>query len=247
MAEIETGIPVLDDDLRVLFAMQERGELSALRDILANPKLTETDFDRRVPAALLRLSMGLLAPGNFKEMTKLISESSRPLLEQARQVLSAELSNLQSHALAQKRLRQLSRPEPFTAPLVQSMHVITRVHSIDTWLGTPPNLRPAVQVAFADKEGALLLNTLLDWDDLFFVAYSLLKVAAQSMDRGKPLFEHGQIKFEDEWRIPERIRDIGQALAKIQALAPYYGLLGQASTTTADRQNEPTDTAPAAQ
>lgn len=89
------------------------------------------------------------------------------------------------------------------------------------WLGEPPSLAPAVQLVVTDETGDHVLDKVIDWDDLLFLAESTLIVLKESVDAGATLVKAEAIgEFLES--LPERSAAISAILQELVDAAATY-------------------------
>ncbi len=227
---IDTGRSELDGDLRVLFDLHESGRLADIRSELVSAELSLKQFTEKVPGELLRIGTALSNPLNYTAVLDEVADKARPILENARQIVETELTEILSHPLGFKHLDRFLKAErdekkPLSG-LAKSLHVVGAIDGALQWLGEPPELAPAVRIAFLNREREVLLDTSLHWNDLFYVIGGLLTIATRSLEAGRVLHDKGQLALDSELlgKLAAQLNEIDSSLRAIRALARAYDI-----------------------
>ena len=163
-------------------------------------------------------------------------------MEKARSLVREHFPDIDSHPA----VLEFVKPEIAAAQSQKEaeslqLNVISRLGGMSTLLGSPPNLTPAVRIAFRDKRGKLLLDSLLSWDDVLFVGQALTDIAADEFESSKKLAELDLLDLDDDDRkkLAKHINDLGRHLDRLRKAAPVYGIDLQASLKEdSDRDDE---------
>ena len=121
------------------------------------------------------------------------------------------------------------------------LNTISSLSVMSTFAGSPPDLTPAVRIAFRDKQRKVLLDSLLNWNDLLFVSKALADSAADAFESSKKLAELDLLDIDDDDRkkLAKHINDLGRHLDRLRKAAPVYGIDLQASLKEdSDRDDE---------
>lgn len=224
--DVNTGVTQLDDDLKVLFDFCTSERLKRLQEAAANDALTEDNLADFVPEEVLRAASVLSEPSGFEFLRDQATESSRPVIEEAKALVDHHLNAAFRHPAIIKRAEELvtqkTKMDDAFAAVRENLNVIAAVGGRFMWTGIPPKLTPALHVAFLDSNSKLLLDSLLEWDDVLFVASGLVERLSEAMGAGQKLAD--QLDIGNTVTLAHRILNIEKALAKLKSLAAVYGI-----------------------
>ena len=210
--------------MQVLFDLQASGQLAAIQRRIGSPGLTLEEFNRIVPDGLLRITAALLSPVNYNLLIKSHKQAS-DVLAKARNVVRDVGAMILEHPHAADRFAVMDeKPAPESKGLAVTLHNISGLQGIQTWMGNPPALRPALRIGFLDRTQQTLLDTTLLWHDLFFVIHDLARRTADSFEAARLLANKGQLQVDNIEKIGEMIPKIDAELTRIRNLAPLYGI-----------------------
>lgn len=240
--DIKTGVDQLDSDLRALFDLVGSDELRKVKEAIANKELSPKDFGRIVPRGVLRLALILTPPLNFKLTLHKCEDGAHELLEEARRLIREHFPDIDSHPA----VFEIVKPEIAATQEQQKgaswqLNVISRLTVMTTFLGPPPKLTPAVRIAFRDKPGKLLLDSLMNWDDVLFVSQALADIAADEFESSKKLAELDLLDLDDDNRkeLAKHINKLGRHMERLRQAAPVYGIDLQASLEEDSDRDDP--------
>lgn len=225
--EVHTGIARLDEDLQVLFDFCGGAKLETFRNAVADRAISEERLSGLVPQAVVNLTL-LVTAGDFEAVSLKASEAGRHALQRAKALVEENFSQLWAHPTGRRVLLEAApkaakRPGP--NPLADSLHIISSITSLHLYAGTPPELIPLVRVALESQAGALLLDTMMDWNDLSYVASRLLSLLARSMEQARTLADSGQLDIAAiKTKVQTRLEEAQESLGQIKRLAPHYGI-----------------------
>ncbi len=224
---IETGYEQLDKELRELFDFCEGDGAQRLRQAVEEHSLDKQTLAAIIPDEALRVAGLLVSPLLYEGLVQNVNPAARPALESARRLTKEKLNSAFEDPLVRARSCELAAQvsgmgKP--SPLEDSTNVIAGVSSLQTWLGAAPRLKPAVRFGFTNPTGRLLLDSLLDWDDILYLANALTNVLSKQMSEGQELAKLGQVKVTDTIKLARHIREISKNLCTIGSLALVYGI-----------------------
>lgn len=216
---VRTGLKELDADLNELFRICESKKLANIKKAIANKTLSNDDFRKVVPESLLRLAASLPYP-QFNLLLENVHEGSIPLIKRAKSLIEEHFGDLFEHKAAKSLLKNMGKSEGKGESLADK--TISGIGYYCSWAGSPPKLIPVVHIGFKNKNGKILFDSTLDWEDLSFLLEALAEVLAGLLDKGKSLAEAKQIDLSDAQKTGERIRKTLEEFEKIKKLAPTY-------------------------
>jgi len=217
---IETGSEQLDADLKEFFEICKSDKLEAIKEAISNEGLSSAEFGEIVPNSLIRL-VGILSGVQFNFLVESMRKESIPLLREARSLMEEHFGNLLEHKAAREALRKdikasLDSEESMAD---KSISAVTFFH---TFAGSPPELIPAVKIAFKNKKGKILLDSYLDWEDLSFLLKAFSRVLVELLEAGKALVDLNQLDLSDAEKVGESLTKTLSRLRKITELAPKF-------------------------
>lgn len=234
-----TGI---QEDLQAVITLAEGNGLERVKQLLADPSSSRDELRDVLPKGFLRTAFLLMHPGLKSFLGDLPSEI-RPFFDRAGHLVTSELPDLFDHPAAQtllheeleeavkaKKRFQETRQKEGTAGLSPALHTIASISAMPMWIGSSPNLIPALRVGFSDHDNKLLLDSTLDWDDALFLVASIIDAVERQMDKGRALMSARQALLPPELRkrVERRLRKIQQHLRGIAGLASIYGVESEA-------------------
>ncbi len=245
---IEAGVGSLDEDLRALLDFCESERLQQLQDAIARDTLTEQQFVGLVPEGALRVANALSSPVACESVREIVSENARPLIRKAEALVRDHFDTILRNPIVRRvsenpivrrafeKMSATQEERTAAASVRDSFNIISGTSSLPTWVGSPPELRPTVRIGFLDKNGRLLLDSFLTWDDLLFLVGSLINVLAEQLEAGRELAKLQQLELGNTAKLADRIQDITKTLSKIKSLAPVYGIEVRSADSGQDRQ-----------
>lgn len=233
---IKTGIKSLDGGLRELFAIcEDRKKLNAIKKAIANKDISSEEFSKVVPEVLITLSLYLSDPQLILLLDN-INEGAVGLVREAKSLIEENFGNLFENENAKSILKSQVTEEGEDAESIigDTIHGISRYF---IWEDEPPELLPAVSMAFRNRKKKILLKTRLDWDDFSFLLKGLSEIFVELLEKGKPLAELGQLKLSYSGRVTENIEETLGNLQKMKEIMPIY----KAKTETTNKKRSVKD------
>jgi hypothetical protein len=226
--DIQTGSARLDEDLRDLFETCDSERLAIVKEAIADKNISPEKLGELVPTAIIRLSSLFLSDLSFSQFLQRRSEQSRALLQEARSLFVKHFAGMVDNEAAMSILKKEGSD---AAPDEESLtdKSIAGVSHIAAWLGTPPELVPAVRIGFKDRRGKILLDITEDWEDISYLVAALTAVLKRLLEEGRPLAESKQIDLEYAGRVGKHLRKTKEALAQLEELAPAFSIQMQNS------------------
>lgn len=240
--DIKTGVDQLDGDLRALFDLVGSDSLRKIKEAVANEELSPKDFEKIFPRRVLRLALALTQPLNFKLILEQCEDGAHELLEEARCLIREHFPDIDSHPAVFEIIKpEIAATQEQKKGETFQLNVISRLTLMSTFVGPAPNLTPAVRIAFRDKSGKLLLDSLMNWDDVLFVSQALADVAADEFESSKKLAELDLLDLDDDNRkeLAKHINKLGRHLERLRQAAPVYGIDLQASLEEDSDRDDP--------
>lgn len=230
---LKTGDKQLDADLKELFEILGSEKLNTIKKAIANKEISIDDFAKVVPESLIRLSY-ILTGARFNLLVEKLSEDSIPLITKAKSLIEKHFENLFENKSARSILKKTIERDVSEDSLADKS--ISGVGYYRVWIGSPPELTPAVQMGFKNNKGKILWDVTLDWDDLSFLLEVLTRVLDGVLDKGKSLAENEQIDLSDSETIGERIRKSLETFENIKKLAPIYKIKIESGSDSKKKQ-----------
>jgi hypothetical protein len=166
------------DDLLALMARPDR--LRAALEGVPDP----ATIIQNIPPAVLRLAMAVAWPPSYQSMVQNHPEAADRLAS-ARDFVVTALPGLALASAVQPAVIAASADDGRRgADLVRGLRSVGHAN---LWFGRRDALVPAVRVVLTDNAGEPAFDGILDWTDIIFVADSLLKVLADSINDGGDL------------------------------------------------------------
>ena len=225
---IATGLEELDRDLERLFELERSGKLEEVQEALEGRQLDERDLLSIVPEEILRLTLHLLQPFQYSLILDNCREEARPFLEEARRIVDTRLAGLLKQpgvvGLSRRMLRGGEKQMPGGIELNVVEHIVPLPIQIPKE-GSPLKLVPAFRIWFLGKDEKVLLDCTLNWDQILFVVYGLLKPLVFDMERWQDQATRSQIDLGTlRDRISGRIGEIHRFMERVMDLAPAYDI-----------------------
>lgn len=219
--KVSTGIKSLDDDLRELFAIcEDKKQLSTIKQAIANKDISAEDFSKIVPEILIAFSFFLTGP-QFTFLLGDINKEAVGLVEDAKSLIEEHFGNLFENELAKSMFKEMSKGQQGDSGSLMD-DVIQGIGYYLIWEDEPPELTPAVRIAFKNRKRKILLKTRLDWEDLSFLLNKLTEIFVKLLEKGKPLAELGQLDLSDSQEVAKSIEKTLGNLQKIKEIMPIY-------------------------
>lgn len=219
---LSTGVKGLDKDLRELFVIcEDEKKLDTIKQAIANKEISSEEFSKVVPDVLVKLSYYLDGP-RFVILSEQVNEEAIDLCKDAKLLLEKHFGNLFENENAKSMLR--SNVTTKAREQIDSLadETIRGIGYYFMWEDDPPELTPAVRIAFKNKKGKILLNTRLDWDDFSFLVSNLAEILVELLEKGKTLAELGQIDLSYSQKVLKRIEETSETLQKTNEIMPIY-------------------------
>jgi hypothetical protein len=228
-----TGIKRLDNDIRFVLESEAAGTLSTQCKPFADHSLSLDALQAAVPEPVFRLTLALWAKVGFELLLEDIPEASRPVVAAARDCIVRYVLDLESHPALQEagktELRKLrQKKEDEDEPL--RLDTISSIGHVPTYTGDPKALRPGIRAAFRNSKGKLLLDSMLWWDDILFVARAMLEICSEEMNDAASLHEAKILKIDEDEKaqLGKKLTEIRNALLSLDGAAKNFGIGVQA-------------------
>lgn len=220
--KIKTGIKGLDDDLRELFAIfEDKKKLNTIKKAIANKDISSKEFIKIVPEVLIRLSH-FLAGSQFEILLEKVDRGAIDLVQEAKSLIEKHFGNLSENKIAKSMLERAMTKEEREHIESLTDETIQGIAYYLIWEDDPPELTPAVRIAFKNRKRKILLNTRLDWDDLSFLLRVLSGIFVELLEKGKPLAELGQLDPSYSKIVVKNIKETLGNLRKMKEIMPIY-------------------------
>jgi len=218
--ELNTGLKGLDDNLRELFAIcEDKEKLNTIKQAIANKDVSIEEFSKAVPKILMELSFFLSGP-QFALFLDNINEESVGLVKEAKSLIDKHFGNLFENKIAKSVFKsEMTTEEEYDSIADETIQGIA--HYL-TWEDDPPELLPAVRIAFRNGKKKILLNTRLDWEDFSFLLKGLSGIFVKLLEKGKPLAELGQVDLSGSQKVAKNIEETLGNLQKMKEIMPIY-------------------------
>jgi hypothetical protein len=220
---INTGIELLDDDLRAVFEAVTPKKRQAIIAAIGNYDLSKSEFFEIVPQAIFRVVAGFRNPSGFKSLLEKVNEESRPHLERAREIAEQHFADILKHPAIMP-LAAGNDDDDDHLFSSEVLNTITKIRHMPQWKGQPPQMCPASRVAFFGLDQNLLLDSVFDWDDYLYVTETLLKMLICEMKSGKALADLGQVELPYKTEMRDRIQSLEKHVGTIKELCAVYRL-----------------------
>ena len=220
--KLSTGIKGLDDDLRELFAIcEDKEKLNTTKQAIANKDISSEEFLKVVPESLMRLSTMFLSAMRFSYLLDDIYEDSIGLVKEAKSLIEEHFGNIFENKIVKSKVKDKAKEEQDNSESLAD-EIIQRIAYYLIWEDEPPELTPAVRIAFGNSKEKILLNTRLDWEDFSFLLKNLSAIFFDLLEKGKSLAELGQLDLSDSQKVMERIEETSENLQKMKEIMPIY-------------------------
>lgn len=219
--KVKTGIKGLDDDLRELFAIcEDKKKLNTIKQAIVNKDISSEEFSKVVPKSLIKFSFFLTGP-QFIFLLDDIYEEAVGLVQEAKSLIEKHFGNLFQNENAKSILKKITEGEQDGGESLAD-ELIRRVGYYFMWEDDPPELTPAVRIAFKNRKRKILLNTRLDWGDFSLILKNLSEIFFELLEKGKPLAELGQIDLSGSQEVVKNIEETLGNLKKTKKIMPIY-------------------------
>lgn len=220
--KLNTGIKGLDDDLLMLFAIfEDKERLDCIKKAIADEGISTDEFSKIVPKSLINLSI-VLTGSQFAYILGKTNKEAVDSVKKAKSLIEKHFANLFENENTQSVLNsKATREERKHAESITDERVMGIAHYF-IWEDNPPELTPAVRVAFKNQKKKILLNTRFDWIDLGCMVENLSEIFLDLLEKGKPLAELGQLDLSDSQNVAEKIEETLVNLQKAKDLMPVY-------------------------
>ncbi len=220
--ELKTGIKGLDDDLRELFAIcGDKKKLDAIKQAIADKDISSEDFEEIVPKTLITFSVFFNGP-QFIFLLDEINKEAVGLVKKAKSLIEKHFGNLLENENAKSMLKKKMTEKQQDDSESLADEAIRGIEHYLIWEDEPPELTPAVRMAFGNEKRKILLNTRLDWEDLSFLLKSLSEIFVELLEKGKSLAELGQLDLSDSQKVVKNIEKTLENLQKMKEIMPVY-------------------------
>ncbi len=219
---LSTGIKGLDGDLRELYAIcEDKKRLDTIKQAIANKDISSEEFSKVVPKVLVTLSLFLAGPQFVIVMDEINKDASDSVIE-AKSLIEQHFGNLFTNKNAKSMLKSIVTTKEQDHIESLADETIQGIAHYLIWEDEPPELTPAVRMAFKSRRKKILLNTRLDWGELSFLWKSLSGILVELLEKGKTLAELGQIDLSDSQDISKHIEEVLGNLQKMKEIMPIY-------------------------
>ncbi len=220
--KLSTGINSLDDNLRELFAIcEDKKKLDTIKQAIADKDISSEEFSKVVPKVLIELSIILNGPQSILLLDK-IKDGSVGLVKEAKSLIEKHFGNLFESKIARSMLMSEVTKEEREHIEYLTDETIQGIGYYLIWEDNPPELTPAVRIAFKNRKHKMLLNTRLDWEDFSFLLKILSEIFVKLLEKGKPLAELGQIDLSVSEKVAKNIEEALGNLQKMKEIMPIY-------------------------
>jgi hypothetical protein len=227
---INTGIAELDRDLYVFNEVVETPLFELIKNTVADKSVRVDQLSALIPAGFIRVAAVLSSTKPFENLRNQVNENVRPMLDKARDFVVEKLPGLMENpgilTFLGEIASQESQEEVDSDTPNSSLNQITKIGYFSSFLGSPPNLIPAVRLSFQDSKGNRLLDSTLDWDDLVFLTASTASIAREQFENAIRLHESNLLALgeKERARIAKRFAQIQEDLHHLQETFPKYGI-----------------------
>lgn len=223
----------LEDDVRVVEELQQSGTIGAIQAALRNYELTDEDILKIVPRALVRLAYALGDTANVEKLKALPGGVEANRLDAIAKFLQAEFPDLRRHRAAMAYMKTLAAQTGIVGR-PDSVQEITSINHLQTWLGSPPSLFPALRFVLSGPKEQILFDHVTGIDDLLFLARGTTQVIADVLQDAVEMRRRGFV-FE----IPQGYQATTQSTRDLLKQIDMY------LEALVHRQAESTEAAPA--
>lgn len=230
--EINTKSNKLDKDLTDLFGVLDGGVLPRIKEGLAKGSLTKARFRDLFPDGALVLAVGLTSIPNYEHIVKGEDDQSRALIDEARDRVTEELSEVLKHPVTVERCVDISTGgnEQTVSPLRESFNCIATISHTLSFNGTPDALLPGVRVGFISPSSRLLLDSTLNINDVSFLAETIVKIMTEVMQSAFDLARENRLDTAGGEKLLERLSKMEANLSKAKEfVSPYTSETGSAA------------------
>jgi len=226
--ELNTGIEGLDDGLRELFEIcEDKEKLTIIKQAIADKDISREEFEKVVPEILITFSLYLSGP-QFEFLLRQINEEAVVLVQEAKSLIEKHFSNIFENEIAKSMLDSVITEEDREHSDTLGDETIRGAEYHLLWENDPPELTPAVRIAFKNQKAKVLLNTRLDWEDFSFLLSNLAEIFVDLLEKGKTLAELGQIDLSYSQKVSKDIEETLVNLQKMKEIMPVYQARGEA-------------------
>ena len=219
--KLSTGIKGLDADLQELFAIcEDKKKLDTIKQAIANKDISSEEFSKIVPKVLITFSLFLTGP-QFIFFLDDINEGAVGLVKEAKSLIEKHFGNLFENENAKSMLKKMTGGEREYEESLADETISGIAHYL-IWEDVPPELTPAVRMAFKNRKKKILLNTRLDWEDVTFVLRGLSEIFVELLEKGKPLAELGQLDLSYYPKVVKNVEETLGNLRKMKEIMPIY-------------------------
>lgn len=223
---IGTGNKELDKVLNKFFEFVSSAKLAAAVKALEDKNTSFDALLEIVPISVVGLLLNLLDDKAYEALREGCDPEGRGELQRARELAQKDLGALESHPAVVDRVKKRSVPERETAIKLKKVHGLTIAKY---WKQDKEGkLEPIVRIGFRDIHNRSLLDSTFNWNDLTFLAGSLIEVFREEIERSETVANADLLNIPDEMkpRIAERLRKLESDLSLIRDLDQSLGLLG---------------------
>jgi hypothetical protein len=197
--------------------------IDSLRDTLSNPDLPPGALEELLPPAVHKLALSLVSPPHYQSLIQ-THPNLAGSLSSARERIVRTLPglNLASAAAlpgASAAIDDGIRSHDFVRSLRSAGHA-------NVWFGEPAVLIPAAKVVVTDMAGERVLDAVIDWADLLFLAESCLAVLKDGLEAGQSLVRPEMVReFLDS--VPESVTRFAALLQAIGETSARYDAVNE--------------------
>jgi|GEM_PF-6327901 len=201
----------------LLSVMTDPDRVSRILAVISDPAKPPSQLADLIPSSALRLAMAVASQPHFQSL----ADSNPDVAEQLTAVRERVLASFPGIALSSVAFPSAGLEESREDGPNEFLCRLAAVEHAKVWFGDPPTLAPAVQLVVTDEEGDHVLDQVLDWDDLLFLAESTLSVLKESVGAGATLVKAEAIaEFLES--LPEKSVAITALLQELGDAAATY-------------------------
>jgi hypothetical protein len=197
--------------------------IDALPAALSNPDLTPAALDELLPSAVHKLALSLVSPPHYQSLVQTHPNLAEQL-RSARECIVRALPGLTLASAAAMPGASVTvddgvRSNDFVRSLRSAGHA-------NVWFGEPAALVPAAKVVVTDTAGERVLDAVIDWADLMFLAESSLAVLKDGLEAGQSLVKPQTVReFLDS--VPESVARFAALLQAVGEAAARYDAVNE--------------------
>lgn len=216
---------IIDKAIKKLNDYIKSNSYLKLKEILSEPNLTENDITQLLDSDVLMLIKTLTDENIYKFIIENTNENYNKIINETKIKIEKEFDELLKNLLFKSLINSIEIDEEEN-PLVSQFNIPNGIVSIPLLSGYPPYLIPGIRVGLVDSNDNMLLEMMLQWDDICFLANGFLEIFEAHLEKLKKLYADGQISLPNaqKKKINEFIKKIHNKINTIDNYIKIYGI-----------------------